>query len=151
MLHVPGGILSERIGGKPVIVAALLLSAILSILTPLIVHRGGAAGLIVLRITLGCVQAGFFPAVATMLSAWVPKNERGRIGSLVYCGIPVRINRNREKFFVVLNSRFSFQFGAIVGNFMAGILLHGYQNWHAVFYICGTVGAILAFLFVSIK
>lgn len=89
LLHIPGGILSERIGGKPVIVSALLLSAILSILTPLVVNLGDAAGLIVLRISLGAVQAGFFPAVATMLSAWVPINERGRIGSLVYCGIPV--------------------------------------------------------------
>lgn len=89
LLHVPGGILAEKIGGKPVIVGALLISGILSIATPIIVNTGGATALIVLRITLGIVQAGFFPAVATMMSAWVPRHERGRVGSLVYCGLPV--------------------------------------------------------------
>lgn len=88
-MHVPGGILAERIGGKPVIVAGLLLSAIISASLPIIVNTGGAPALIVLRVVLGCVQAGFFPAVATMLAKWVPTTERGRIGSLVFCGIPV--------------------------------------------------------------
>lgn len=95
ILHLPGGILAERIGGKPVIVSALIVSAILSALTPSIVNAGGASALIALRMCLGCVQAGFFPAVATMLSKWVPTNERGRIGSLVYCGLPVGRGRRR--------------------------------------------------------
>lgn len=98
LLHVPGGVLAEKIGGKPVIVGALVISGILSIATPLIVHTGGATALIVLRITLGIVQAGFFPAVAMMLSAWVPCDERGRIGSLVYCGLPVSFLHGSEPF-----------------------------------------------------
>lgn len=91
IFHLPGGILAERIGGKPVIAGGLLLSAIISAMTPAIVNGGGAIALIILRAALGVVQAGFFPAVSTMLSKWVPTVERGRIGSLVYCGIPVII------------------------------------------------------------
>lgn len=89
LLKLPVGILAEKIGSKPVIVGALLISGILSIATPFIVNTGGAKALIAIRITLGCVQAGFFPALATMMSAWVPRHERGRVGSLVFCGLPV--------------------------------------------------------------
>lgn len=89
IFHLPGGILAERIGGKPVIAGGLFLSAIMSALTPVIVNSGGPSALITLRAILGVVQAGFFPAVSTMLSKWVPTVERGRIGALVFCGIPV--------------------------------------------------------------
>lgn len=88
--HVPGGLLAERIGGKYIIVGALFFSAISSLLTPVAVTFGGAPALIVLRIAMGLFQGGVFPAVSTILSSWVPTNERGFMGSLVFCGLPVQ-------------------------------------------------------------
>lgn len=89
MMHMPYGLMSERIGGKPVILIAMFLSAALSIATPFAVRHGGAYALIGVRFLLGCVQAGLYPSIATLLAAWVPKVERGRIGSMVYCAAPV--------------------------------------------------------------
>lgn len=89
LMHIPYGLMSERIGGKPVILIAMFLSAALSIATPFAVRHGGAYALIGVRFLLGCVQAGLYPSIATLLAAWVPKVERGRIGSMVYCAAPV--------------------------------------------------------------
>lgn len=89
-MHIPAGLAAERFGGKPVIVVTLILSTIISFLTPITTSLGGAYGLIGIRILLGCAQAGLFPAIATLLSAWIPKKERGRVGSLIFCAGPVR-------------------------------------------------------------
>lgn len=89
LMHLPYGLLSERIGGKPVLLIAIFMSAVLSIATPFAVHYGGALSLMTVRVLLGCVQAGMYPSIATLLSAWIPKSERGRIGSMVYGAAPV--------------------------------------------------------------
>lgn len=88
-MHIPAGLLAERIGGKPVILIALVCSSLLSLLTPTAVVFGSAYGLMLIRFLLGCMQAGLFPAIATLLAAWVPKKERGRVGSIIYCAGPV--------------------------------------------------------------
>lgn len=88
-MHIPAGLLAERIGGKPVVLIALIFSSMLSLLTPIAVVSGGAHGLMIIRMLLGCVQAGLFPAIATLLAVWVPKKERGRVGSIIYCAGPV--------------------------------------------------------------
>lgn len=91
IMHLPGGMIAERLGGKPVVLIGLICSTVLSLLTPFVATQWDAHGLIVIRILLGGVQAGMFPAVAALLAAWVPKIERGRIGSIIYCAGPVRI------------------------------------------------------------
>lgn len=42
------------------------------------------------------------------------------------------------------------QFGAVLGNFFSGTLLHYYNSWHLVFYAFGVCGVVLSILFVSI-
>lgn len=87
--HFPGGLIADWIGGKAVIVTALLTTVAITLSIPTVVSFGGAYGLIVLRITMGLLQGGIFPAVNTILSAWVPQNERSRMASLIFCGYPV--------------------------------------------------------------
>lgn len=89
-IHMPGGRMAEKYGGKPVVMTALICSSILSLLTPVVVIFGGAHSLMGIRILLGCVQAGLYPAIATLLAAWIPQVERGRVGSVIYCAGPVR-------------------------------------------------------------
>lgn len=69
----------------------LFAAASLSIATPLAVQYGGPFALMAVRFLLGCAQAGVYTSMATLLAAWIPKAERGRIGSLVFCGAVVSI------------------------------------------------------------
>lgn len=87
--HLPNGLLAERIGGKPVLLITMFLTSTLSLSTPFIIIYGGPYALIALRFLLGCVQGGMYPSIATLLAAWVPKIERGRIGSIIFCAGPV--------------------------------------------------------------
>lgn len=88
-MQLPIGLVIERTGGKPVMLIALYLSALLSILTPLAIGLGDAPALFAIRFLLGCVQAGIFSAVSRLLATWIPIGERGRIGGLLNCGAPV--------------------------------------------------------------
>lgn len=88
-MNIPGGQLANRFGAKPVIVTALVVAAIASFLTPMVVFLGGAPALITLRFIMGLSQGGLFPASNALLSAWAPLHERGRLASFIYCGAPV--------------------------------------------------------------
>lgn len=89
-MHLPGAMLAERIGGKSVLVTGLASTVLLTLLTPISVSFGDAYALIIIRALIGSFQGGMWPAVSTILAAWVPKNERGFLASLVFCGLPVR-------------------------------------------------------------
>lgn len=91
-MNVPGGQMSERFGVKPIIVVALVVSAIGTLLTPFIVHFGEVVGMIILRFVIGLSQGGLFPAINGLLAIWVPLHERGRLSALIYCGLPVRFS-----------------------------------------------------------
>lgn len=54
--QVPGGMLAERLGGKYTLAFAVLLPALCTLATPLAARWGGAWGLVVLRIVMGCGQ-----------------------------------------------------------------------------------------------
>lgn len=156
--HFPGGLLAERIGGKPVILLAIFTSSLLSILTPLAVVHGGVYGLFAVRVLLGCVQAGMYPAIATLLAAWIPKRERARVGGIVYCSGPVSwYLSNLPIITCIFNTKFShgwsciccMKCGAILGNSAAGFLIFSYQSWQVSFYTFGVVGIIIGILYVS--
>lgn len=91
LMHIPGGLLAQRFGGKWVLIGAQLPTALFTLLTPWVVTAGGAPGLMVLRALMGAFQGGLFPAMATVISSWVPKNERGFLTSLVLTGLPVSL------------------------------------------------------------
>jgi len=50
------------------------------------IHSGGAPALIVLRVLEGLGEGTTFPALTTLLAAWIPKNERAKASALVYGG-----------------------------------------------------------------
>lgn len=127
--HIPGGRLAERYGGKWVLGASILSAAFLTIITPTIVHHAGPGALVGVRLLIGFCEGPTFPAVCTLLSQWVPENERGLLCSLVLGG-----------------GEIGFTFMALVNG-----LSVGEQNWETAFYVVGG-GAILWFLgFVSWK
>lgn len=124
--HLPGGMLSEKFGGKYSLGLGILATAVFTLITPIIVEFGEATGLIAIRVLMGLCEGTTYPALNAMLAQWTPPEERSKIGSLVFAGA---------------------QLGTVFANSLSGIILH-YSSigWPAVFYVFGSIG-ILWFLF----
>ncbi|CAG9798969.1 unnamed protein product [Chironomus riparius] len=86
LLHIPGAILSAEYGGKYTLSIGILSTAILTLLTPLTIQYGGAGWLIALRVLEGFGEGTTFPALNTLLSAWIPLKERAKAAAFVYGG-----------------------------------------------------------------
>lgn len=125
--HLPGGMLAERFGGKWCLSLGILSTAIFTLLTPVVVHWGGANALIALRFIEGLGEGTTFPALSALLAAWIPLTERSKLGSLVFGGGQV---------------------GTILGTFISGQLLSKY-SWESVFYFFGTAAVVWFIVFVS--
>lgn len=89
---------------------------------------GGAPWLIALRVLEGVFEGTTYPAVNTLLAAWIPKHERSRASALVYGGA---------------------QIGNIAANSISGLLLHHFEGWSWPFYFFGMCGIIWFIFFVS--
>ncbi|XP_037805955.1 putative inorganic phosphate cotransporter isoform X3 [Lucilia sericata] len=87
----------------------------------------GHVGLIVMRILMGLGEGTTFPTLSALIAHWVPKNERGAIGSLILGAGPM---------------------GTIIGNLLPGFLL-ARSGWPVVFYIFGIL-AVLWFIFFTL-
>ncbi|XP_017798778.1 PREDICTED: putative inorganic phosphate cotransporter [Habropoda laboriosa] len=120
--HLPGGMLSEKFGGKHSLGLGILATALFTLITPIVVEFGEATGLIVMRVLMGLCEGTTFPALNAMLAQWTPPEERSKIGSLVFAGA---------------------QLGTVFANSLAGIILHySTMGWPAVFYVFGSIGVV---------
>lgn len=66
-------------------------TAIFTLITPIVVHAGGAPWLIALRVLEGLGEGTTFPALSALLATWIPLGERSKIGSFVFGGGQVNI------------------------------------------------------------
>lgn len=124
--HVPGGLLAEKFGGKWTLGLGILSTAVFTMLTPLAIIKGGSDWLIVTRVLMGLGEGTTFPALSVLLAAWVPANERGKLGALVLGGGQV---------------------GTIMGNLLSGVFLESY-HWSFVFYFFGGLGVVWFVIFI---
>lgn len=58
-LQVPGGVFSQKIGGKIILVGGMFITSVFTLLTPLIVEKGGYAGFIGVRVIEGLAEVCF--------------------------------------------------------------------------------------------
>ncbi|XP_070496443.1 putative inorganic phosphate cotransporter [Chironomus tepperi] len=126
LLHIPGAILSAKYGGKYTLSIGILSTAILTLLTPLTIQYGGAGWLIALRVLEGFGEGTTFPALNTLLSAWIPSKERAKAAAFVYGGA---------------------QIGNILTHSISGLLIDRFEGWSSPFYFFGTVGVTWFLLF----
>ena len=82
---MPGGALSQRIGGKRTWLMAFMLSAITSFSIPTVGAIGGVYAIAAFNFLSGCGQAPLFPAMSGLQGAWIPQREWARASSLVGC------------------------------------------------------------------
>jgi ACS family sodium-dependent inorganic phosphate cotransporter len=126
--HIPGGMLVERLGGKITLLAGIVATSFLTLLTPASITYGGSTLLIINRVIMGLCQGFLYSAVFGLLASWIPLRERTTLGVFVLSGI---------------------QFGSIMATYLSGVLLQNIDGWHWPFYIYSIVGVVWCFFFVS--
>ncbi|XP_059058440.1 putative inorganic phosphate cotransporter [Achroia grisella] len=118
IMQFPMGLVTQRWGGKIPLQIGLFINGIAAIVTPWLVLWGGWKAVCACRIVQGLSQAGFYPAVQTILAQWVPKSERGRLASYVYTGSTV---------------------GTVVAFQVGGILAESAGGWPSIFWASGGI------------
>ena len=108
--------LSEKYGGKWVFGIGCLLSAILTLATPLAADAGIEV-LVALRALEGLGIGVAYPAMHTLMSKWVPLPERSRTVAVIAAGANL---------------------GTVIAFPLSSVMAH-YVNWESVFYLSGGV------------
>jgi len=121
-LQIPGGWLADRFGGRWFCGCGLVVSSVVSLLTPTAasIH---IVVLVLLRILAGICEGPMPPSVQTLLARWSQPKYRSIVISVNKSGIDL---------------------GAVVGMLVAGILCDfGFAGgWPSVFYVFGMAGCL---------
>ncbi|CAF1524391.1 unnamed protein product [Rotaria magnacalcarata] len=88
--QIIGGNLAERFGGKWIFGGGILISSILTLLTPL-AARINYKLLIAIRVIIGMASGPAFPSAAALWGKWIPTAERSRIPPAAQSGTSIGI------------------------------------------------------------
>jgi sugar phosphate permease len=119
--QVPGGWLGDRFGARNVLT---IIVSYWSIMTAATAAATGAVSFVVLRFLFGIGEAGAFPGATRAMQLWYPRHERGFVQGVTHSAS---------------------RLGAAVAPPIVVFIMTTW-SWQAVFYICGAVGLIWAFL-----
>ena len=121
-LQIPGGWLADRFGGKRLLGGCILLSSVISLLTP-VAARFHLGVFVLLRVLSGLGNGVQFPAIHALIARWSAPMRRSVIVSLVLFGSPA---------------------GVVVGMLLSGVLCDYCfaGGWPSVFYVFGMVGCV---------
>src|ERR1700733_15256331 len=81
LFEIPAGLLGDRLGVKRVLAQIVLAWSVCTALTG---AAWNVASLVGIRFLFGAGEAGCFPNLTRMLSAWLPESERERAQSLMW-------------------------------------------------------------------
>lgn len=84
--QIAAGWLANTYGPKWFLVSAMFICSAAGILLPSFAAYFGSRGVMAIRSIQGLSQGFIFPSVHSLLSNWVPPNERSRLGTFVYAG-----------------------------------------------------------------
>ena len=92
LTQVPGGRLSEVIGTKRVLGVSMAGVAILNLLLPLATMAADLNDfpwlVIIVRALMGVCEGATFPSISAMMAKWAPQEERSRMSTFIYAGVP---------------------------------------------------------------
>ncbi len=112
------GGLGDRLGRKPVLVAAMLVFAVGSLLTPFAESIGP---LVAMRLLTGLGLGGALPCFVSLTSEYAPRRTRSTLVALMFCGFPL---------------------GAVIGG-VASTQLIPHYGWESVFIVGGVLPLLL--------
>ncbi|XP_055942792.1 sialin-like [Argiope bruennichi] len=118
--QIPGGRLAEKYSGKWVFGIGTVITALLTLLTPL-AARWHVGLLIAVRSLEGLAQGMTMPAMHSMLGRWLPDTEKNILSTVVYTGINI---------------------GTVAAMPLAGALCNStwFGGWPSAFYVIGLFG-----------
>lgn len=114
--ELPGGRLAEVIGTKRVFGYSMLVSSLITLLTPLAATFGYTA-VAALRIVLGFMLGATWPAIQPMTARWIPPMERSKF----------------------VSNMMASSLGAAITMPICGFLIAS-LGWESVFYVTGAIG-----------
>jgi len=120
VLQIPAGWLADRYGGKWLFGGSILISSVISLLTP-VAARAHFGIVLFLRIALGSCDGFLYPAVHALIARWSAPKYRSTVVTFIFLGFAV---------------------GIVVSMLLSGVLCdHGFAGgWPSVFY--GMVGCV---------
>ncbi|KAK9502632.1 hypothetical protein O3M35_011365 [Rhynocoris fuscipes] len=116
---IPGGVITEKVGAKITLLVSTGATSVLSIITPAVTRYIGVWGLTVVRLGMGLAQGFMYASLHDVVAAWVPKQERGLWGTVVFSGA---------------------QAGNALNFLFSALLISWTGRWDVVFYFWGIVG-----------
>ncbi|XP_014288919.1 putative inorganic phosphate cotransporter [Halyomorpha halys] len=128
LTQMPAGIISDLFGPRRIAFWSTFLTSIITFLVGPITHIFDWIGLFVIRLFTGLFQGAFYASLHAVVAVWVPKTERGRLGTFVFVGAHMG------------------NFGSVT---ITGFILYGLgqKRWEWLFYIYGGCGILWALLF----
>jgi MFS family permease len=120
----PSNLILHKVGAKRWLALLMVGWGMVSMATMFV---SGATSFYLLRLSLGVLEAGFFPGAILYLTYWFPNRVRGRVLGLFYLGVPLAL---------------------VVGGPLSGLLLEirslfGLQNWQWMFLVEGFIAIVL--------
>ncbi|XP_011308732.1 putative inorganic phosphate cotransporter [Fopius arisanus] len=128
VMQIPSGYLARIWSAKMVLGIGILINGLGGLLCPIVFDEGGWIYLCGCRVIMGLCQACCLPCIHTLLSKWVPPNERGRLGTMTYAGG---------------------HFGTVISYPISGALIDA-AGWRSVFYLFGAAAIIWSLIFLFI-
>ncbi|CAG5124088.1 unnamed protein product [Candidula unifasciata] len=119
--QIPGGLLSQRLGGKQLFGWCMLVCGTITLFTPLAAHTSYLL-VAAIRLTLGVCQGVIWPAMMAVWSRWAPPEERHRLTGCCFGGAAL---------------------GIVAIDYLSDFMCeHTKGGWESVFFISGSLSVI---------
>jgi len=129
-LQVPAGWIAARFGGRLLNGTGLILSSLLTLLTPALALLGVEA-IAAVRALEGLAQALVFPGIQSMMARWAPERERGILNTTSLSGLWI---------------------GSMASLALSGWLSEqeAIDGWRSAFYIIGAASVVVFVLWMTL-
>lgn len=118
--QLPGGFLASRIGGKHLFGGGILVTAVLTLLTP-VCARWNLYLLIAIRVIEGLFEGVTYPSIHAIWANWAPPMEKTKLATFAFAGS---------------------YFGTVISMPISGALAQSAAGWPSIFYVFGTLAVI---------
>ncbi|XP_015371893.1 PREDICTED: putative inorganic phosphate cotransporter [Diuraphis noxia] len=117
--NFPASVLGCRFNNKMLLACSMIVSSLLSIISPPVVYAYGAYALVAVRFVQGLSSAFMFPVIHGIMSKWAPPHERGKLVGFIVSGV---------------------QLGTMITLAVSGVLCSSSMGWPSVYYLSGAFG-----------
>lgn len=147
--QIPGGMIAQHMGAHKIYAISVGMCGLVTLLIPTAAHYGGSTAVIALRVVTGLCQGGVLPIQHTLLSKWVPLEERGRLGKDNYSLFYQKKKKKPINFYyqLIVSATFAYS-GGWIGNVISllssGLLAGSPLGWPSAFYVWGGLSILWA-------